>query len=193
MDQGTKLFRLADDAGAVYAGHVPAGEESLSRLAKWFQRGKIRKQASRTASELVRRVYDQHKAVSPLRVFVGVCNPAGPARLLYLDSDHDFDAKALSGVKLLADVGTEEAFYRGLDEVAEEVIRGPIDITPDKATLRLSIALQDFIIAPAVDKAVGGSIQCAIIDSSGFHRMGLSKSNARSSTQISSKSGELRL
>ena len=195
MDQGTKLFRLADDAGAIYSGHVPAGEESLSRLTKWFQKGKIRDRPSQTASELFRRVYDQHKAasVSPLRILVGVCGSEGPARLLYFDSDENFVAKTLSGVKLLADVGTEEAFHRGLDEVTVEVIRRPVDINPDKATLCLSIALQDFVIAPAIDKAIGGSVQCAIIDSGGFHRRGLTKSNARSSMQISPRSGELKL
>ena len=109
MDDGTKLFRLADDAGAVYSGDVGVGEESLSRLAKWFQKGKIRKPAGPTASELFRRVYDEHRPASPLRVFVGVCGPVGPARLLYFDSDRHFVATGLNGVKLLANVGAEEA------------------------------------------------------------------------------------
>ena len=166
LDGGKKLFKTASDAGAVYAGHVAAGEECLSRLARRFQKNMVKRPVTRLARDLFRAVYAGHHTKSPLRIFVGSCNQAGQAELWYFDSDKAFEPIRLTGVNLLAFPDTQKMFREGLE--AESHIIRPDRLTPLQGFLWLSAALQEHVMWPEVDRSVGGKIQSAVIDSGGF-------------------------
>ena len=192
-DWGSKLFRLTHDAGAVYSGHVPSGEDALNRLGKWFHKGKVRSPAKAVTAKLLRQTYGAAKSSDPLRVFVASCGPTGPAQLLYFDSDHRFVPLSLYGVRVLARPDTEHAFRTGLSEAMKEIMRGSADITLAKSALCLAIALQQYVIGPGIDDSVGGKIQCAIVDQRGFHRMGLSRGYPDDTKVISAAKDDMTL
>jgi len=171
-DQGAKLFQIAEDAGAVYSGDVRSGDLGLNQLAGSFKIGKVKTSRSKTARDLLRNAYSRHAPDGPLRVFIGVCGPTTPARLLYFDSDQQFNPKRLSSVNVMAAPEAESAFREGLSEVTAETITTPSDLTVHRAALTLIIALQNYVIEPAFDSSIGGNIQCSIIDNTGFRRMG---------------------
>jgi hypothetical protein len=101
----------------VYSGDVRSGDLGLNQLAGWFKKGKVKASRSKTARGLFQNDYTRYVPNSPLRVFIGVCGSATPARLLYFDSGLQFNPKKLSGVNVMATPETESAFRTGLSEV----------------------------------------------------------------------------
>jgi hypothetical protein len=114
-DVGTKLFQISNDAGAVYAGHVNAGEECLSRLARRFRKKLVKKPVTGMTKDLFREVYSRHNTKHPLRVFVGACSPGGRSELWYFGSERNFEPIKLTGIQLLAWPNTEQVFRAGLE------------------------------------------------------------------------------
>lgn len=101
-DVGQKMFQIARDAGAVYAGHVEAGEEALSRLGARFERRRAKQSRLHMARDLFRAVYRNHHTKVPLRIIVGYCDDRGFAGLTYFGSENDFIPMAEKGIKLIA-------------------------------------------------------------------------------------------
>ncbi len=98
-DTGQKMFQIARDAGAVYAGHVEAGEEALSRLGARFERGHAKRDRLHLARDLFRAVYRDHHTKEHLRIIVGYCDASGLAGLTYFGSENDFNPIAEEGVR----------------------------------------------------------------------------------------------
>lgn len=169
-DIGTKLFNLATDAGAVYAGLVDAGEECLEKLASRFSKRRVERPVTTMAQNLFRATYASRTTNYPLRILLGACTPDSIAELWSFESANNFSPSRLSGIQILApSSNVEGTFLDGLAEVLIEVSPQPYDLTPRKAALWLATALQYYIIERNIDITIGGKIQCAIIDKSGFH------------------------
>jgi len=191
-DVGTKLFQLAKDAGAVYAGDVDSGEECLSRLARRFQKNRIKRPVTGLARDLFRAVYKRHKPVHPLRIFVGACGRGSNAELWGFDSDADFNPVSLTDVHLLAFTATEEAFWSGL-EYESHIIRPNKPPDPIDGAQWLGTALDEHIIRPKFDEGVGGKIQCAFFENGACNDVKmLSSDDGKSWERRSPDAGELK-
>ena len=192
-DVGTKLFRIAKDAGAVYAGDVDSGEECLARLARRFEKRRVKLPVTRMARDLFRAVYSRHHPGHPLGIFLGACSDRGDPELWYFDDSSDFEPVPLVGLNLLAFPETEKTFRAGL-EYEKHIIRSGQPAEPIDGALWLIAALKEHVIDKDVDPSVGGKIQCAVIDGGGFQPIGISGSADTGTTwqPISPRAGELK-
>jgi len=191
-DIGTKLFKLTEDAAAVYAGMSRVGETCLNNL-RWELRRQNNSSSARSrkiAQKIFRTVYRQQitsmklKAEdAPLYVLVGACGKHGQAELYLFSYANNFEPEPLAGLKTLAWRDTANAFKILLDKELDVAIKNiqnqransrqipmelldPMPITADHVAIFIGASLNR-IIQYGSDKTIGGLIQCAIITTRG--------------------------
>ena len=197
-DTAQKMFQIARNAGAVYAGHAEAGEEALNRLAARFSKGRAKKDQLGMARGLFKAVYDRHNTTEPLRIILGHCDPAGFAGLTYFGAENGFAPEPVEGVSVIAFSESEEAFRHGLAEVIKETVWGGKGgrFSPDNAALSVGIAMYNFVIEPGQDSTVGGGVQLGMVTHEGFKKLAMVTNRAPTEKsgwrRIAPAPGELR-
>lgn len=184
-DTGKKLFQIAANAGAVYTGDVESGEKSLARLFLRLAKGRVQQPHLRSTRHIFQMEYRSRTNPGPLGVFLGSCSVDGKAELWGFNSERDFAPIRLGGINVRApNIDIETRFLEGLEEIINDVAPQPADLTLDNGALWLAIALQYYVIRPAVDESIGGKIQFAIIDKTGFKRMNFGRLSRTGTPQI---------
>ena len=170
-DMGRKMFQIARDAGAVYAGHVEAGEEALNALAARFSKGRVKhNDRPRLARDVFKAVYGRHQTTEPLRILVGHCDPKGFAGLTYFGNENGFEPRPEQGVSVIAWRDSKEAFTDGLADVIKETVWGSpgAGLSPYRPMTSVGAAMYRFVLEPGQDSTVGGRLQLGMAIPEGF-------------------------
>jgi hypothetical protein len=221
QDDTTKLVQIARNAGAVYVGHVEAGEGCLSSLVGKYQNKRLGSGVIRETQKLFKRVYSNYANASRVMVLLAFCSSQGRAELWQFDSKDDFVPVQQTGVRVLAHLdSTAKALRQGLDSVMNYHLTNPsspLYLAPgsrlsDKRFLPfelgsddpgkdvgvgatwLETALDASVIGTGVDITVGGPMQSAVMYSVGFLWRGhaVKRDNDESWKLLTPAPGELR-
>ena len=175
-DTGTKLFRLATNVGGIYAGDVVSGELCLGRLAHVLN---TVTQPSRhiegRAQRVFRHVYREavpsgQRRRRRLSLVIGVFTSIGGPKLWSCESSHDFTPVPVENVCTIGMPKTGEAFKAWLAHETDSAFEhgSRIPLTVSEWAFRLVAVMHSHIVHPAIDETVGGSIQMATLDPTGW-------------------------
>ena len=192
-DIGTKLFKISNSVGAVYAGSAKVGEQCIDELRLQLPK---RKSPSYQldpllAQEVFQRVYKIYlasKKLSPnkcfLYILIGVCNQLGEAELYLFEYYDNFIAKPMNQPKgigmsnavkqfntilndeLKNQVEEKLSMYRRLPKIPIANVL-PMTIEPHHAAIYITASLNR-IIESEFEKTVGGKVQCVVITAEGI-------------------------
>ncbi len=186
LDIGRKLFPIAKDAAAVYAGDVEGGEYCIEQLAWEIGRSSSRNGKhflriaedtfKRTYADLKRRRMQQRKELHPLYILIGACRPEGVASLSYLSSESKFVPKPLTGVCAIGAPQARQAFAAALNGEAQKN-KGMFDTSTavDGWAGKLATLLSSQVITSSADTTVGGKVQLGLIDKNGFRHVHIAR------------------
>lgn len=193
-DVGTKLFKIDNHVGAVYAGASEVGEKCLTELRWQLSRGG--EPSSQLGREFAQQTFLReyrhyiaskklsHDECPHLYILIGAVTHRGEAELCLFEHRDDFEPKPLDNPKAIGRDNTVESFKRLLNnelkkQVADELsLRQRLAEMPIAVPLQMPIephrvaiivtALLNKIIESESDSTVGGKIQCAVITAQEF-------------------------
>jgi len=190
-DYATKLFQLASDAGAVYAGVSALGELCLTGLRDRLrgQKAPCSSYFQRLAQHTFQEVYEQATKGIPhnkrvLYMLLGICDASGQAELYRFKYNADFRPERLAGIQAIGCQAPAMIFGKLLrHELKRQIGEGlsfrhrhrkvlaglknsgfvvPIPITPYHIAMIAGYALNT-IVESKISDFVGGRLQCAVI------------------------------
>lgn len=179
LDTGRKLFQVAKEVAAVYAGDVKCGEECIGQLSYELMRAS-EKDSPRfltVAERTFKRTYAQvrfttRRSVYPLHILMGACSPHGAAGLWYFSSEKKFVPVAVTGVCAIGAPQARQVFAEALNQEAQRN-KGMFDMSTvvDGWALKLASLMFNTVITSAADPTVGGKVQLGVIDQKGFRSL----------------------
>lgn len=182
-DAGQKLWPLAPERmiGAVFAGDVLAAEEGLE-LAK----ARIAlipaqpDQIGAAVSAALREIYSVHKSkrkdLYPLYVLLGMADLRGESRVLSFNYADDFAPKICQGIAAIGMPSARRKFLSRLPELEAGVapVHGSWSLEISEWALSVVAHLFYGTIEPGTEPTVGGGVQIATLDASGWKELDVS-------------------
>lgn len=192
LDVGTKIFQLAGDAAAVYAGISKIGEECVDELRCRLSKRQTPSSTNSkiTAQEVFREVYKHNLALmkvrpddAPLYLLIGACSKSGQAELYKASYASDFKLEPLADLNIIAWPETKNSFYSLFSDelnkkVEDEISQRqrypqvpmaswiPMPIKAEEVAIVIA-AILSRVIESGSDNTIGGMVQCAVITREG--------------------------
>ena len=174
-DDGQKLWRLAPQIGAVLAGDVYIAEEALEQCERSLRLVTIRREVvAEVVSGTLKEVYAAHKRrrgsqINAVQILVGMASEPTEISILKFDAEHDFFPELEKDVQ---SIGSARAKFTAKMDEADEAfftVRGTVwKIGIREWALRLVSTPFSDVVEPGDDDSVGGGIQIATIDRTGW-------------------------